>query len=85
MLMPLLVLVSALLQANVPKVQRPDVVTVQRPDLITVPPALKKTLDDLQKQCPTCATIDLKGGKQTWLTPKDQMQTMSQTRPTGAR
>jgi hypothetical protein len=78
MLMPLLVIVSTLSQANVPKIQRPDVATVDRPDVVTVSPSLKKTLDELQKQCPTCATIDLKAGKQTWLTPKDQAHVMSQ-------
>jgi hypothetical protein len=74
--MTLLLLILRLLspswsdQANIPKVDQPD--------LINVPPALKKAVDEVQKQCPTCATIDLKSGKQAWLTPKSQFQTQSQ-------
>ena len=52
-------------QANVP--------TIPKPEVVTVSPALKKALDEVQKQCPTCATVDIRNGKQTWLTP---MQTM---------
>src|SRR4051812_35456543 len=72
--MLLLVLIFVTLnQANVPKIERPDVVTMS--------PSLKKAIADVQKQCPTCATIDLNGGKQTWLTPKDPLQKMSQIDP----
>jgi hypothetical protein len=73
MLMLLLLILTADDQANIPKVERPDVVTLS--------PALKKAVDEVQKQCPTCATIDLSGGKQAWLTPKDQMHNMSQIDP----
>jgi hypothetical protein len=48
-------------QANVPAIPKPEVVTIS--------PALKKAVEDVQKQCPTCATVDIRNGKQTWLTP----------------
>jgi hypothetical protein len=48
-------------QANVPVIPKPEVITIS--------PALKKAVDDVQKECPTCATVDIRNGKQTWLTP----------------
>ncbi len=70
MLLLLLRILSPDVQANIPKVDHPD--------LVTLSPALKKAVDEVQKHCPTCATIDLGGGKQTWLTPKSQFDTQSQ-------
>ena len=52
-------------QANVPAIPKPEVITIS--------PALKKAVDDVQKQCPTCATVDIRNGKQTWLTPVQTM------------
>ena len=49
-------------QANVPAIPKPEVVTIS--------PGLKKAVDDVQKQCPTCAIVDIRNGKQTWLTPQ---------------
>jgi hypothetical protein len=44
-------------QANIPALQ---------PDIQILSPALRKTVGDLQKQCPSCATIDLATGKKLW-------------------
>ena len=68
--MLLVLVLSGLGQANVPKLESPD--------LVTLSPALKKAIDAVQQQCPTCATIDLRGGKQTWLTPMSQFNVQSQ-------
>lgn len=65
-----LLLPSLMDQANIGSLERPDIANLS--------PALKKAVDEVQKQCPTCATIDLKGGLQMWLSPKSQFQTQSQ-------
>jgi hypothetical protein len=50
---------SAFGQANIPSTKQPEISSMS--------PALKKAVDDVQKQCPTCATIDLGSGQKTWI------------------
>jgi hypothetical protein len=46
-------------QSNIPSTKQPDIRTTS--------PALKKAVDELQRQCPTCASIDLASGEKTWV------------------
>jgi hypothetical protein len=44
-----------------------NISSTKQPELTSLSPALKKAVDEVQKQCPTCATIDLARGKETWV------------------